>query len=137
LPILGDFTRVDGNVIKNCKVGYRTIGTLNAEKSNAVLCTTRFTGTSEGNIVYVIMNTTGLFVIVADALTIGISSSPSNTINFPDITISDMVDSQYQLVTNHLGIDHLHAAGLYYHREYEMDIMYKKERIGEEELTFF
>jgi hypothetical protein len=48
-----------------------------------------------------------------------------------------MVDSQYQLVTNHLGIDHLHAAGLYYHREYEMDIMYKKERIGEEELTFF
>jgi homoserine O-acetyltransferase len=72
---LGDFTRVDGNVIKNCKVGYRTIGTLNAEKSNAVLCTTRFTGTSEGNIVDVIMNTTGLFVIVADALTIGISSS--------------------------------------------------------------
>jgi homoserine O-acetyltransferase len=106
---LGDFTTVDGNVIKDCKIGYRTIGTLNAEKSNAVLCPTRFTGTSEGNIVDVIMDTTGLFVIVADALTNGISSSPSNTLDFPNITITDMVDSQYQLVTNHLGIDHLYA----------------------------
>jgi GxxExxY protein len=31
----------------------------------------------------------------------------------------------------------MHAAGLNYHREYEMDIMYKKERIGGRRVDFF
>jgi homoserine O-acetyltransferase len=55
------------------------------------------------------MDTTGLFVIMADALTNGVSSSPSNTTNFPSVTITDMVDSQHQMVTKHLGINHLYA----------------------------
>ncbi len=106
---LGDFTTVGGDVIKNCKVGYRTIGTLNAEKTNAVLCPTKFTGTSKNSSVNRVMYATGLFVIMIDALTNGVSSSPSNTSNFPSVTITDMVNSQYQMVTKHLGIDHLYA----------------------------
>ena len=106
---LGDFTTVGGEIIKNCKVGYRTTGTLNAEKTNAVLCPTRFTGKSENSAANLVMDTTGLFVIMVDALTNGVSSSPSNTPNFPSVTITDMVHSQYQMVTKHLGIDHLYA----------------------------
>ncbi|PKG44188.1 alpha/beta hydrolase [Psychroflexus sp. MES1-P1E] len=106
---LGDFTTMGGEIIKNCKVGYRTTGTLNAEKTNAVLCPTGFTGKSENSAVNRVMDTTGLFVIMVDALTNGVSSSPSNTPNFPMVTITDMVHSQHQMLTKHLGIDHLYA----------------------------
>ena len=34
---LGDFKLLNGDVIRNCRIGYRTFGTLNAEKSNAIL----------------------------------------------------------------------------------------------------
>jgi homoserine O-acetyltransferase len=34
---LGDFKLENGQVIKDCKIGYRTFGKLNASKSNAVL----------------------------------------------------------------------------------------------------
>jgi homoserine O-acetyltransferase len=106
---LGDFTTMGGDIIKNCKVGYRTMGILNAEKTNAVLCPTRFTGKSENSAANLVMDTTGLFVIMVDALTNGVSSSPSNTPNFPSVTITDMVHSQHQMLTKHLGIDHLYA----------------------------
>ena len=106
---LGDFTTMGGDIIKNCKVGYRTMGILNAEKTNAVLCPTGFTGKSESSAVNRVMDTIGLFVIMVDALTNGVSSSPSNTPNFPMVTITDMVHSQHQMLTKHLGIDHLYA----------------------------
>ena len=42
---LGDFSLESGKVIPNLRIGYRTFGELNAEKSNAVLFPTWFTGT--------------------------------------------------------------------------------------------
>src|ERR1035438_3489551 len=54
------------------------------------------------------------FVVLVDALANGVSSSPSNSqsqprMKFPKITIRDMVNSQYQLLTQQLGIHHLKA----------------------------
>jgi homoserine O-acetyltransferase len=108
---IGDFQTENGKVIKDCKVGYRTVGKLNTEKTNAVLWPTWFTGTSEHVIGSMnnVMDTTGLYLIIVDALTNGISSSPSNTKEFPEVTMRDMVNSQYKLVTDHLNIDHLYA----------------------------
>ena len=109
---LGDFKTTGGGVIKNCKIGYRTMGQLNADKSNAVLWPTWLTGTSEPiklNIATSIVDTTGLYLIIVDAFGNGISSSPSNTPGFPGITIRDMVNSQYELLTRHLNINHLYA----------------------------
>jgi len=40
---IGDFTTTEAKVIKDCKIGYRTIGELNEDKSNAVLWPTWFT----------------------------------------------------------------------------------------------
>jgi homoserine O-acetyltransferase/O-succinyltransferase len=53
------------------------------------------------------LDTTGLYIIVVDALGNGVSSSPSNSAGFPEITIRDMVNSQHTLLTKHLNINHI------------------------------
>ena len=110
---IGDFTTTDGIVIKDCKVGYMTIGNLNPDKSNVILWPTWFTASSEhivsSGTLYNTLDTTGLFVVIVDALTNGVSSSPSNTPDFPIVSIRDMVNSQHDLLVNHLKIDHLYG----------------------------
>ena len=115
---LGNFKLVSGEMIYKCKIGYRTFGTLNEEKSNAILWPTWFGGKSE-NLANLIgpdkvVDSDEYFVIAVDALGNGVSSSPSNSEyqsnrNFPQITIKDMINSQYKLLTEHLGINHLHG----------------------------
>jgi homoserine O-acetyltransferase len=110
---IGDFKTSNGNIIKDCVVGYRTMGKLNAERSNVVLWPTWFAGTSEqivnSGLTNSLIDTSGLFIIIVDALTNGVSSSPSNTGDFPIISIRDMVNSQYLLLVNHLNIKHVYA----------------------------
>ncbi len=110
---IGDFTTTEGKIIKDCKIGYRTFGELNADESNAVLWPTWFGGTSAQiknfGLLNSLIDTSGLYIILVDALTNGVSSSPSNTANFPTITIRDMVNSQHEMLVNHLNINHLYA----------------------------
>ena len=115
---IGNLKLVSGEIIYQCKIGYRTFGILNEEKSNAILWPTWFGGKSE-NLANLIgpdkvVDSDEYFVIAVDALGNGVSSSPSNceyqsNKNFPQITIKDMVNSQYKLLTEHLGINHLHG----------------------------
>jgi homoserine O-acetyltransferase len=115
---IGDLKLQSGQVIRDCTIGYRTYGALNADKSNAVLFPTWFTGRSESLKSLVgpagIINPSGLFIVLVDALGDGVSSSPSNSklqprMQFPQFTIRDMVESQHQLLTQKLGIQHLRA----------------------------
>ena len=109
---IGDFTTTEGNIIKNCKIGYRTVGKLNADKSNVVLWPSWFKGTSVDIVNSGALNntidTTGFYMILVDALANGVSSSPSNTPDFPAVSIRDMVNSQYDLLVNYLRIDHIY-----------------------------
>jgi len=116
---LGSFELEDGEFISNCKIGYRTFGTLNSDKSNAVIFPTWFGGTSEhvGNLIgpKKMLDNSKLYVIVVDALGNGISSSPSNSVQqqgtqFPQFNIRDMVHSQHKLLTEKLDIFHLYGA---------------------------
>lgn len=115
---LGDFRLYSGEAIRNCKIGYRTIGQLNAAKSNAVLFPTYAGGTSKDLIRFVgpgkFVDSTRYFVILADSFGDGVSSSPSNStlqphMHFPKFTIRDIVESEHDLVTKKLGIPHLRA----------------------------
>lgn len=110
---IGNLATSSGEEIKNCKIGYRTVGKLNADKSNAILWPTWFGGTSEEivnpSFIAGFIDTTQYYIIAVDALTNGVSFSPSNSINFPEVSIRDMVNSQYNLLVNHLKIDHLYA----------------------------
>jgi homoserine O-acetyltransferase len=116
LADVGDLKLESGEVIRNCRIGYRTFGRLNAQRSNAVLALTWFTGTSEGLAGFFgrgQMVDQDHYGIAVDALGDGVSSSPSNSpaqprMKFPRFTIRDMVESQRRLLRQ-LGIEHLKA----------------------------
>ncbi len=115
---LGDFKLESGETIRDLQLGYRTVGTLNAQKSNAILWPTWFTGKSEQLLGFAgpgkMLDPSKYFVIFVDALGDGISSSPSNSMTqphmqFPKFTIRDMVRAEHELATRTLGLPHLHA----------------------------
>ncbi|QKX17625.1 alpha/beta fold hydrolase [Microbulbifer sp. YPW1] len=112
LATLPTFTLENGEVLRNAKIGYRVAGSLNAQRSNAILYPTWFMGTSEDLFNYGAtdpIDTEKYFVIVMDALGNGVSSSPSNYPEFPSITIGDMVTAQHKLLMEILKVEHLHA----------------------------
>lgn len=119
---IGDFRLDSGEVIRNCRIGYRVAGNLAADRSNALVVTTWFGGTSEGLLGWVgegkLFDTSKFYVVIVDALGDGMSSSPSNSVEqpgekFPHFTMRDMVRSQYELLTRELKLDHVYAvAGL-------------------------
>lgn len=117
---LGDFVLENQQVIKGCRLAYRTFGELNAEKSNAVLFPTWFAGTTQelvdtgligpGKLV----DTSRLYVIAVDCIGNGVSSSPSNSKtqngpSFPEFTIRDMVNAEHRLLTRDLHLDRAYA----------------------------
>jgi homoserine O-acetyltransferase/O-succinyltransferase len=110
---IGDLKTNGGVIIRNCSVGYRTLGRLNADKSNVILWPTWFQGKSSsiisGGFTGSLIDSSGMYIIIVDALSNGVSSSPSNTPGFPEISIRDMVNSQHELLVKNLGINHLRA----------------------------
>jgi len=115
---LGDFRLGSGEVIRNCRIGYRTFGQLDAKKSNAVLFPTWFTGTTKDLVALVgpgkLVDSSKYFVITVDALGDGVSTSPSNSkaqphMKFPKFSIRDMVESQHRLATGVLHLTHVRA----------------------------
>lgn len=106
-----------GQVIAPCRIGYRTFGTLNEDKSNALLVPTWFTGTSADHAYLAspdLLSPEKYFIVIVDALANGVSISPSNSETqpsgqFPQINITDMVESQHRLLTEILGIQSLHG----------------------------
>ena len=116
---LGEFKVVSGQTIHGCKLGYRTMGQLNAAKSNAILMPTPFTTQSAVIVDWVtgkepLFDPSPYYVIFVDALGDGVSCSPSTSASqrgsaFPRFTIEDMVVAEHMLVTQTLGLSHLHA----------------------------
>ncbi len=119
---LGRCTLESGKAIEHCRVGYRTFGRLNAARDNAVLMPTWLYGKSgdlvsllgDGSSPSHLVDTGKYFGIAIDALANGVSSSPSNSdaqhgVDFPAITMRDIVNAEYRVMTETLGLKHLHA----------------------------
>lgn len=115
---LGDFKLVSGETLRNCRIGYRTFGKMNADRSNIVVFPTWAGGTTEqlkDNVgAGKLINDADYYVILIDALANGVSSSPSNSasqphMNFPKIAVRDMVNTQHELLTKALGIQRVKA----------------------------
>jgi homoserine O-acetyltransferase len=116
--ILGEFRLRNGASVHEFRIGYRTLGKLNARKSNAVLWPTWLGGRTDDLLQFIgpgkVVDTSEYYVILVDSMSNGISTSPSNSssqplMEFPEFAIRDMVESEHQLVTQVLGLTHLHA----------------------------
>lgn len=114
----GDFKLRSGQVIEDFRLGYRTVGGLNAERSNAILWPSWLGGNSQQLLQYVgpknVVDTDRYFVVLVDAIGNGVSSSPSNSEKqprkaFPEFTIRDMVEAEHRLMTEVLHVAHVHA----------------------------
>ena len=115
---LGDFKLTSGVVLRDLRLGYRTMGRLDAAKSNAILWCTHLGGRSESLLQYVgphnVVDTGRYFVVLVDAIGNGVSTSPSNSssqplMQFPQFTIRDMVEAEHRLVVEVLHLSHLRA----------------------------
>ena len=115
---LGNLILESGETLRGAKLAYRTLGRLNAEKSNAILVTTWFSGT--GKIMQDVytgpshaLDPARYFIVIVDQLGSGVSSSPHNTsapqamAKFPKLSIGDDVRAQHRFLAEVFGIGRL------------------------------
>ncbi len=115
---MGDLRLESGEVIQRCAQSFVAHGKLSPAKDNAVLVCISLTG-NHHRLDFLIgpgraLDTDRFFIVCADPLGNGLSTSPSNSqhqpgMRFPRFTIRDMVHAQYRLMTETLGIPRLHA----------------------------
>jgi homoserine O-acetyltransferase len=114
-----DFTFECGSVVPQVKLAYTTLGTLNEQKSNAILLPSHY-GADHTGYDYLIgrgkaLDPANNFLILTNLFANGVSSSPSNTPDpfrgprFPQVSIRDNVEAQHRLVREKLGISKLKA----------------------------
>jgi len=114
---LGDCALESGGVLPNARLAYKTYGSLNAERSNAIVFPTPYSGRHTDNEWLIAegraLDPSRYFTIVPNLLGNGLSSSPSNTpaphgrADFPHVTVRDNVTFQHRLVTEQFGIARL------------------------------
>ncbi len=112
---LGDCVLKSGATLRNAKLAYKTYGTLNADKSNAIVYPTWYSGQHYDNEWLIgegmALDPQKYFIIIPNMLGNGLSSSPSNTpppynqARFPQVSVYDNVTLQHRLVTEKFGIE--------------------------------
>ena len=114
----GDLKLESGETIKDFSISYVTHGKLNAKKSNAILMVTAISG-NHHRLDFMIgpgkaLDSDKYLIVCTDAIGNGLTTSPSNSVaqprmQFPKFQIRDMITSQYRLMTEHLGVNHVVA----------------------------
>ncbi|WUI01524.1 alpha/beta fold hydrolase [Spirillospora sp. NBC_00431] len=114
---LGDFVLQGGATLRGAQLTYETYGDLAADKGNAIVYPTWYSGRHQDNEWLIgegmALDPARYFIIVPNMLGNGLSSSPSNTpppydrARFPHVTMYDNVRAQHRLVTEHFGIERL------------------------------
>lgn len=115
---IGDHQLEEGGTLRGCKLAVATHGTLNADKTNAILIPTWYSGTTKiWEQVYIgegrALDPRKYFIILVNQIGNGLSTSPHNTPApsgmgyFPKVRISDDVRAQHKLVTEKFDINEL------------------------------
>jgi len=118
LARLGDLALESGERIVEYQQSYVTHGTLDAQKSNAILVCASLTGTHH-RLDFLIgpgkaLDPARWFVVATDPIGNGLSTSPSNStaqprMAFPQFSLRDMIHAQHRLLVEHLGLKNVRA----------------------------
>ena len=100
-----------GGTLRNVRIVWKTFGTLSPKRDNVILYPTSY-GAHHTDIEWLVdvrhcLDPSRYFVIIPNMLTNGLSSSPSNTPDFPEVTTYDNVMLQRQMLLELWGIDRL------------------------------
>ena len=100
-----------GGTLRHANIVWKTYGTLAPRRDNVILYPTSY-GAHHTDIEWLIdvrrcLDPSRYFIIIPNMLTNGLSSSPSNTPDFPDVTTYDNVMLQRQMLVELFGIDRL------------------------------
>ena len=112
---LGDVILQSGATIRDCKLGYKTFGVLNAKKDNVVVYPTWYSGQHYDNEWLIgagmALDPADYFIVIPNMIGNGLSSSPSNTpepynaARFPNVTAYDNVILQHRLMTEKFNVE--------------------------------
>jgi len=105
----GDLSLQKGGTLKAAKIVYKTFGTLNAARDNVIVYPTSYSA-HHTDIEWLVapedcLDPTKYFVVIPNMFTNGLSSSPSNTPDFPNVTTFDNVTQQRRLLKELFGVD--------------------------------
>ena len=108
----GDIALQSGAVLANARLSWKTHGTLAPQRDNVVLYPTSYAA-QHPDLEWLIgpdgvLDPTRWFIVIVDMFGNGLSSSPSDTPDYPSlVTIFDNVQAQRRLLTEHFGIRQL------------------------------
>ncbi|MCW0236057.1 MAG: alpha/beta fold hydrolase [Ferrovibrio sp.] len=111
---LGDLKTQSGETIRGAFLSWKTHGTLNPARDNAVLYPTSYSA-QHPDLEWLIgpdgvLDPQQWFIVIPDMFGNGLSSSPSNTPDYPYlVTAHDNVQAQRRLLQQQFGIERLHA----------------------------
>jgi homoserine O-acetyltransferase len=111
---LGDIPVESGGVLRDAVLSWKTHGTLSPGRDNVVLYPTSYSA-HHSDLEWLIrpdavLDPSRWFIIIPDMFGNGLSSSPSNTVDWPDlVTAADNVRAQRQMLADQWGIERLHA----------------------------
>jgi homoserine O-acetyltransferase len=116
----GNVVLQSGITFRDAKLAYQTYGSLNADKSNAILYMTSFSA-HHYDIEWMVgpgkaLDTERYFVVIPNLFGNGLSSSPSNAVEpfngsrWPNFTMTDNVRIQHRMLREVFGIDRLAMA---------------------------
>lgn len=111
---LGDFTLQSGGKVADAKLSWKTHGTLAPGRDNVVLYPTSYSA-QHPDLEWLIgpdgvLDPGRWFIVIVDQFGNGLSSSPSNTADYPPlVTVWDNVQAQARLLREQWGIERLHA----------------------------
>jgi homoserine O-acetyltransferase len=107
---LGDFPLGSGAMLAGAQLSYKTHGTLSAARDNVIVYPTSYSA-QHPDLEWLIgpdgiLDPTRYFIVIPDMFGNGLSSSPSNTENYPALVTSwDNVQAQRRLLAEKFSID--------------------------------
>jgi homoserine O-acetyltransferase len=105
----GDLALQRGGTLKDARVVYKTYGTLSPGRDNVIVYPTSY-GAQHSDIEWLVnvehaLDPSRYFIVIPNMFTNGLSSSPSNTPDFPHVTTYDNVMQQRRLLAEAFGVD--------------------------------